>query len=101
MDIKDGLIKARALIEKGWTQGAFAKDKYGETVGTTDPTASQWCATGALMAIVGTRARYSYCVKLLDQILQEGIIIFNDSPCRTKEDILALYDKAIAEYQDV
>ena len=101
MDIRDGLIKARALIEKGWAQGAFAKDKYGETVGTTDPTACQWCATGALMAIVGKEARYSYCVKLLEEILQQSIIIFNDSRCRTKEEVLALYDKAIAEYQDV
>ena len=82
------LIEARRLIAvEGWVQGDYwnrDKDAY--------------CARGALMAV-------SHCQypeeevdawRALEALAGGHLTCWNDEPGRTVEDVLALYDRAIA-----
>jgi hypothetical protein len=42
------LKKARSLLSKGWTQKHAARNKYGHRVDYLSPTATKFCAFGAL-----------------------------------------------------
>ena len=97
MKTKKVLVKARSLIEKGWTQKALARDAHGEKVHPKDPNACEWCATGALRAVLVNISDYS---DLLTSQAPSDIILFNDNTNTTKEDILAVFDKAIERCDD-
>src|SRR5690242_7058396 len=47
------LRAARELVQRGWTQGWYARDKTGRAVGWDHPEASCWCASGAIYKAVG------------------------------------------------
>ena len=47
------LTEARTLIEKGWTQGKYARDADGNPISEKDPNACEWCALGAVYAAAG------------------------------------------------
>jgi len=42
------LLDAAALIRKGWTKGAYARDATGQWVESIKSTAVCWCAEGAI-----------------------------------------------------
>ena len=44
--------KAADLIEKGWTQNAFATNEYGDDVSPNNNKATSWCLSGALWLVV-------------------------------------------------
>ncbi len=44
------LLAARALVVRGWTAGARARDRQGRPVDPTDPSARSWSLVGALEA---------------------------------------------------
>jgi hypothetical protein len=97
---KEVLVKARAKIEQGWTQGTFARNGNQEYVYPTDSDAVSWCVRGAICVVVveetedlGFRAR-----RLLASANQitEGLAVWNDTPGRTQAEVLAAFDKAIA-----
>lgn len=46
------LDKARRLLssQDRWTQGSFARDRYGDAVKPKDPMACSWCLLGAVAA---------------------------------------------------
>lgn len=95
MNAVDILRGARALIEKQWCQGY---DTYGYCVITAlgyserrlnAPYAECQAARGALRIAI-------------DAHLHCGIIFrWNDAPERTKEDVLAAYDRAITAAKEV
>ena len=108
------LKEARALVEKGWTQNADARNKRGAECPKFDKHASAWCITGAMdaasykrftlssrvwqeavramrIAINSVRDRNVECVFLSD---------WNDVPGRKKEEVLAVFDKAIESLQE-
>ncbi len=91
--IKEILQEARGFIEKGWIKGV-SYDGEGN-----------YCAVGALdKACTGKDVTYHDYINLrlkLDSLVEVGIITdFNDNPKTTKEDVLAVFDKAIEEYND-
>lgn len=98
MTTKQILVKARALVKRGWTQGSCAKAKNGREVHPSRTTACCWCAFGALWKV----APNSYL--LAEQVLNAlpevsaytNIVDFNEVEGRTQEDVLAAFDKAIA-----
>jgi len=99
-ELKDHLVKARSYIEKGWTQGEYARDKEGDSVTSWDPTAVCWCARGAFRAVDGNYPSSSasdHSVFLLAEIGHfDSPTLWNDYSKRTQQDVLALFDKAIA-----
>jgi hypothetical protein len=91
------LREARALIERGWTQEAFARGKSGRVVVPNGRAAVCFCAVGAIK-------RYDHwCYDLVAKPLATaigvkgvtGIYDWNDAPERTQADVLAAFDRAI------
>ena len=95
----------RLLDEKGWTQGAYARDNRGSCVEVESPAASCFCLSGALRrahANLGYDSFSSYAANAATLYLAEAgagrsIPAWNDAPSRTKDDVLKLVDRAITE----
>jgi hypothetical protein len=94
---KDILIEARELIAKGWTQGANARDSQDKIVDESSEAAVCFCVYGAISRAEGP-AHYSGSARVgfADATEISLIDVWNDAPERTKPDVLAAFDKAIA-----
>lgn len=90
MTVKEDLIKTRAKIAAGWCQGASARNAKGEAV--------SFCILGAFMASgVACSGPTSYALAKVATPGNLGVLArYNDTPGRTKEEVLAVFDKAIA-----
>ncbi len=85
------LKEARTLISKGWTRGHYAhKNSY--------------CMVGAVMHVCAGRDERQLACRASKEALMGclpkgylDLVMFNDTPDRTKEEVLAVFDKAIAE----
>ena len=113
MTTKEILEQARALIERGWTQGTAARNSNGDHVSATSRHACEWCATGALYAIYETipnwrdNRRTDEAAILIRAAIPKGsndfhetIVSFNDAIETTKADMLAVFDEAIARCEN-
>lgn len=101
------LKEARTLIdEKGWTQRASARDPYGNNVGATNRHAVCFCSLGALHRAAvelhgpsADMAEIKHAIDRLQRSLPQGftaVSLWNDRSERTKAEVLAVFDKAIA-----
>lgn len=88
MTVSNLLQEARALIERGWCQGEFQIEE-------------QYCVIGAIET---AREKYSARTGITAQKvlwLHSGggcsLPNWNDQPGRTKEEVLALFDRALTE----
>jgi len=99
MNTVEILKGAKALLEtKGWTQGAYARGKSGRVV-KQPRNAVCFCGIGAISVAAGgnTDDDLGYdAYKALERIVGSGFPHYNDAPGRTKEEVLAVFDKAIA-----
>jgi hypothetical protein len=106
------LIEAkRRLLENGWTKRAFARNSQGVTVGWEDPSAACFCVSGAVRRAVldigGPPSmrpeQFNYCISILDQKTRAkagiNIIDFNDSDKTTLDEVVEVFDQAIATVQ--
>jgi len=99
---REVLVKARELVEKGWTKGAMARNKYRHRVQFDSLCAVKFCAIGAISRSAKDRpsdqekldisARKA--IRKINEL--DSISVFNDSDDTTKADVLAAFDKAIA-----
>lgn len=94
------LKKMRELLEKGWTQGAWARNANGVNCGPHHDEATAFCLIGASLRAGGP----SDLEPILPESLSAAIgaeprmgpfLVFNDHPIRTQADVLALIDRAI------
>lgn len=98
MKTSDHLIAGRAVLEKGFTQGAYARDADGDPVVENSQYAVCWCSLGALFLIgaktdtMSTNLARSY---LEDAMGGMSVPLFNDS--HPKEKVIAAWDRAIEE----
>lgn len=89
--VADNLREAKALIERGWCRGDYAKDANGCSVYEDNPSAICWCASGAINAKAGYVER-----RVFSQAIGTTCIPgWNDAPERTQAEVLAAFDKAI------
>ena len=105
---KQILAGARELVYQGWCQGVDARDARGERCAPWHRDARSWSVLGALVASEGNdpdvRAHSSAAVAELGQavaLLAEAAGIrtlqaWNDEPGRTRDEVLAAFDKALA-----
>ena len=99
------LKAARALLEnpKSWGKMSYAVDGQGNDVDATDPGAVCFCMLGALQRAAGnTDWTHSPATLFLGHYVPDTgfISTFNDDPDTTHEDVLAVFDKAIAAASD-
>ena len=100
MSAKDILVAAKALISKpeNWTQEVCARDAFGMPVASNDGAAICWCSIGAINRVEHSGKDYNHALTTLESLVPHGSIpSFNDFPDRKHEEILALFDRAIAE----
>jgi hypothetical protein len=103
-EVKEVLIQAREKIARpgGWTRGCSARDIAGRSVLTTDPDARSWCAVGAIMG--AARENGSDWQDAFNQIHRLAVTDnpsltvtgWNDRSGRTQDEVVALFDRAIA-----
>jgi hypothetical protein len=98
--VSKSLRKARALVEKGWTKGWFARNAKGRMV-TAKPTghaAVCFCAVGALIRVTGhdeyTIDEQPEFKALSDAIGSSWIDDWNDDQ-ESVEPVLEAFDRAI------
>ena len=101
MKTSEVLRAARAKIVQGWTQGAFARDAEGRSTPWQGDEAVCWCAMGAIGCVGPDHddIAESVLIALQRAIGPTGytaISHFNDADGRTKDDVLAAFDRAIA-----
>jgi hypothetical protein len=93
------LTKARACVDAGWTQNAYGRTEEGKGTGYADPAAVAYCMVGALYHAMPNEESYGIVTPALDALIAvagtQQLIRFNDHPKRTKEEVLAVYDRAI------
>ncbi len=106
--VRETLVAARALIEKGWCQGVYARDSSGLTTKVWGDQAVSFCAIGALFCVMDFMRGPDkdrvliVCQRLLDSVCPalSNIVEFNDAAGRSKEDVLAVYDNAIQSLKE-
>jgi len=92
------LTEARRLIaEVGWTQGVYARDAYQNHELYESPRAVCFCAQGAIKRASGYDvdacvAAYRHLTHAIGGSYIPG---WNDEKARTKEEVVAAFDRAI------
>ena len=109
------LTKAKELISdpKRWSQGKMARNRKGELVRSTAPTAVRWCALGAInhftidLNFSRMKRHREVAVDLLCSVIgitrinrwnddpNPYINRWNDDPKRTHEEVMDAFDQAI------
>lgn len=94
--VKKNLKKVRALIVRGWTRGAYARDIHGIPVKETHRSAVRWCTVGAIRKV--TPDDIDLRIKMCDAIRPHylGITEWNDAQ-KDKRVILRAIDRVIYE----
>lgn len=96
------LRKAREVLSKkgSWIQGTYATTKHGRKVDPTDPKAVRFCALGAVHRVASTRTKSAALDRLERTVGSLGwgmyTAAYNDQIGRTQEEVLDLFDLAIA-----
>lgn len=89
----------RRIIEKGWSQGALYRDFKGEPIiFSKGRVICSFCTMGAvLFSSKGMNSYYTdRALEVLERFVPDGLIPrWNDDPTRTKEEVIALFDRAI------
>jgi hypothetical protein len=105
MNLLDLLRAARAKIaeKEHWTQGAYARDRFGHLADTDQAEATCWCSIGVLWAVApngSPGAPYvPNAVDVLGAVAKKrgytNAIGLNDASGH--KEVLSMYDAAIAE----
>ena len=103
--------EARRLVKRGWCQGAHARDRAGAEVPSWSEEARAWSLLGALLtswhrqdaqddadvvAHLADAHALGEATEVLGQVVGTAALDrWNDSPKRTKKDVLAAMDGAL------
>lgn len=118
--VREALLEARSLVEKGWVQGKYATNQNGWKVGVTESDATNFCMLGSLERVLENRyiestmnpydCLWQGVMKLypseMAQIIENTnmpsawLDEFNDANTTTKEQILNVFDAAIKRYDE-
>lgn len=108
MTTLERLLAARALVARGWTQGANARDAMDCPLSPCAEYAVSFCAYGAVGALTpasdwAVNALVAALPPSATEEVENGdsysiaaaLIDYNDDSGTSKTDVLALYDRAI------
>ncbi|HEX6679791.1 MAG TPA: hypothetical protein VF063_04015 [Gaiellaceae bacterium] len=104
------LRDARTLVAEAWCNGAEARDSAGSMVSPWDDRAASWSLLGAIVAVLEREASFDrelsipelatalYALaKLVDC---DSLIEWNDRPRQTQGNVVAVLDRAAADYEE-
>jgi hypothetical protein len=103
--IRDVLVRSRALIAKGWTQAAAARDANGRECAAFAAEAISWCAAGAICCCIRPGgASYNAVAAAMGFssaiAAPDSLPVFNDRQTTTQQDVLDAFDRAIAKCEE-
>lgn len=93
------LYAAQAAVQKGWTQGAMARNSKGMDVSVHQNIACCFCALGAIQKFADPTSRMTAVHAFIEanklRNIEGAIGIWNDEPGRRKDQVIHAFDKAI------
>lgn len=110
MTKREFIKQMRAIIEAGWTQGAYARNADGQGRGPSADDACQFCILGAWRRINCMATDSQACREASHAVindLEDAVVaryceprlgVWNDAPERTQADVLAVIDSVAAKY---
>ncbi len=101
------LLGARQHVERGWSQGASARDVEQNAVVPWSPRATSWSIIGALTAVWGQQRRLIPQREVAIAAFQQANLAllaatgespkaWNDAPGRKRSEALAVFDRAMS-----
>jgi hypothetical protein len=93
MSVSADLRKARSFIERGWSQGKYARDADGNACPSGSYRARSWCFNGALSAADISLNTDDF----IADTFKKCRVTWNDKPERTQSEVLAKFDELIAK----
>jgi hypothetical protein len=96
--LQDDIRAVMALLDepRKWTKGAFARDANCNQTPSKGIYAACWCLTGACIAVTSDSSRERNLLHAIGEYIEDvTIIVWNDAPERTFEDIHAILNKAL------
>jgi hypothetical protein len=100
---EDALRAVVARIERGWSQGADARDAQGRSVALTSDEAQAWSLIGAFALAATDGIPRSHVrralVVLSDVIATDSLQEWNDDHDRTREEVLSALEQAIEQVE--
>lgn len=83
-------MRVHELLDKPekWSQGSFARNSDGLAVQVSDSKATCWCVTGAVLLCYAEEYDVNICK--LQNRLDTAVMIWNDAPERTFEEVRAV-----------
>jgi len=104
------LREARALVAEAWCSGAEARDSAGSKVSPWDDRAASWSLLGSIVAVLEREAAVhrefsipelaTALYALANLVDSESLIEWNDRPRQTQGHVVAVLDRAAADYED-
>jgi len=103
--VRERMVLARGLISDPakWTKGAFARTREDRVCGVRTVGAVKFCMSGAMGQIGSLHDDlHAEAIKVVMEAMdaqgtdQRFVSNWNDAPERTHEEVLAMFDKAIA-----
>lgn len=89
--VADKLAEARALIERGWCQDVYARDRAGNEMRWADRRATCYCTRGALYAVGVHDVAYEFVFQAVEN---QSLAIWNDAPERTQAEVIDAFKRA-------
>ena len=91
--------KAADIVEKGWVQGAFAADEFGNEVSISSSKAVGWCMSGALAFVFGDSIRRAFRSEDYENMvcylkIGDSLSLWNDDQDRTKKEVVVFLRRA-------
>lgn len=87
---KDLLLEAANLVDRGWTQHAYARGKDRYPIDPQSPDAVCWCALGAMRSAGPPEGdTFRLAVELLRRHVGVTVNIWNDGPDQTATAVAA------------
>lgn len=89
-------------LERGWTQGAYARDADGHPIDFTDDGAVCWCLEGAFYVedTGDHHARLTALYALCDATHVDNLPEFNDTPGRTQAEVVRVVRMAASKMEE-
>lgn len=89
-EVVNTLRDAAEVVERGWTQGTFARNAGGYEVQPTALYAVCWCALGAISRVTNEEPGLDeHATDALSEYINGAIGAWNDEPDRTAAEVAA------------
>jgi len=92
-EVRQCLFDAAALVRKGWTQNACARDENGVAVEPTGPCACRWCLFGAMLCSANDLIADD-ALRVMNDFVTTSAIYWQDDPVRTQAEVAAALEEA-------